>query len=646
MKSHIPSWLLKDSAIAAYSIIICVAWTLAVGKDLNWDLINYHYYLPFSLFNDRLTEDFFPASTQSYLNPIGYIPLYVLDSLGIPSAISFSILAAVHSLNIFLLYLIGKLLSKSDEKSPAIFATAIGLLTQPFWLEVGNSFIDILTAIPIMAAIYLLISTTSENAIRRVAWAGLLLGIAAGLKPTNAIAAVPAVLLIGLIEPQKRYKALALFIISGIAGLLIFGGFWALKLYLTFGSPVFPLYNGYFHAADFPSENLAGSRFTPTSISGLLLFPMRMALVQTWVYIENIAPDIRFVVGIPLLAILLLAAAIHKFAPKLIPNPPTTRTQTFFLIYFVTTYYLWVGTSANGRYGIPQLLLIGPAILIALQAISTKSLVRIALLTIFLIQLFMLQNTMKTRWSPASWGRHLFDLEIPAQLTANPYLFLSTTGPSNSYLMPFLHQDSRLVNVRGQYLLTLKGPGGDKLSALIENHKENTRSLSPLYLRGNIEESIIKLTSLQQGMFSPYGLKIKQDECVVFSLQLSAKNRQLYVSCRLVSAPEAYVQFRAEVDPIDRIFDNIATMCPHLYSPKSTPTEHQANFWKRHYLNTEMDLIVEDDNIMTGRSLSMSLVSLGKLHQWADGKIPENAKHLCGINFDRTSLLTSFQNDQ
>ena len=37
--------------------IVCAAWALRAGKDLNWDLLNYHYYLPFQLLAGRIEQE-------------------------------------------------------------------------------------------------------------------------------------------------------------------------------------------------------------------------------------------------------------------------------------------------------------------------------------------------------------------------------------------------------------------------------------------------------------------------------------------------------------------------------------------------------------------------------------------------------------
>ena len=85
---------------------VCADWTLYAGKDSNWDLLNYHYYLPFELVAGRLGQDFFAASAQSYLNPVGYLPFNLMVSSGMHSVLASIALALLHSLSLALLYLL------------------------------------------------------------------------------------------------------------------------------------------------------------------------------------------------------------------------------------------------------------------------------------------------------------------------------------------------------------------------------------------------------------------------------------------------------------------------------------------------------------------------------------------------------------
>ena len=108
---------------------VCAAWTVYAGKDVNWDLLNYHYYLPFELLAGRLGQDFFAASAQSYLNPIGYVPFYLMVSSGWHSVAVSIVLAVAHSLSIGLLYLLAwRLFARlrgRDRAILSILATAL-----------------------------------------------------------------------------------------------------------------------------------------------------------------------------------------------------------------------------------------------------------------------------------------------------------------------------------------------------------------------------------------------------------------------------------------------------------------------------------------------------------------------------------------
>ena len=162
---------------------ICAAWTVFAGKDVNWDLLNYHYYLPFQFVADRVGQDFFAASAQSYLNPIGYLPFYAMVSAGWHSVAVSVVLAVAHSVSIALLYLISRKLfahlPQRERIGMSCFATALGAATAVFWATVGTSFLDPLLVPPMLAGLLLLLEHGSA---RRAALAGALFGAAAALK--------------------------------------------------------------------------------------------------------------------------------------------------------------------------------------------------------------------------------------------------------------------------------------------------------------------------------------------------------------------------------------------------------------------------------------------------------------------------------
>jgi hypothetical protein len=51
-----------------------LSWCL--GQDMNWDLLNYHFYNPYLLLADRFDRDVHVAGVQSFLNPAFDVPVY------------------------------------------------------------------------------------------------------------------------------------------------------------------------------------------------------------------------------------------------------------------------------------------------------------------------------------------------------------------------------------------------------------------------------------------------------------------------------------------------------------------------------------------------------------------------------------------
>ncbi len=162
--------------------IVCAAWAVRAGKDVNWDLLNYHYYVPFQLLAGRLEQDFFAASAQSYLNPLGYLPFYLMVSSGWHSVVVSMVLAAAHSLSIGLLYLIARRLfahlPPRDQTEFSVLASVLGAASGVYWMTVGGSFLDPLLVPPMLAGLLLLLRE-APLAKRQAALAGVLFGIAA-----------------------------------------------------------------------------------------------------------------------------------------------------------------------------------------------------------------------------------------------------------------------------------------------------------------------------------------------------------------------------------------------------------------------------------------------------------------------------------
>jgi len=127
------------------------------GEDINWDWRNYHEYVAFAVLNGRFNVDVAPGGFQTFLNPIVYVPAYVLrHSVGAPAW--GILLGAIHGLNLVAIYWLSRSVLGSKASIWTIGASLLIAAFGPMTLsEVGTSFADVLTSIPIIAALVLIL---------------------------------------------------------------------------------------------------------------------------------------------------------------------------------------------------------------------------------------------------------------------------------------------------------------------------------------------------------------------------------------------------------------------------------------------------------------------------------------------------------
>src|SRR6516162_2163537 len=79
------------------------------GQDVNYDLMNYHHFSPFAFLSKNPFQDI--TIEQQFLNPILYLPHYVLNSLFSPK-IATLFIVLFQAINIPLIYLLSACLLK------------------------------------------------------------------------------------------------------------------------------------------------------------------------------------------------------------------------------------------------------------------------------------------------------------------------------------------------------------------------------------------------------------------------------------------------------------------------------------------------------------------------------------------------------
>jgi hypothetical protein len=450
-------------------VLSSVLFSASLGKDLNWDILNYHLYSPHLFLNGRMHLDFMGGGPQSYFNPLPFVPFYAMVRGDWPAWLIGAVLAAVHSLSLVALYKLASerlFAAETESASWVLLAVALGSASPLFWGLVGSSFSDPTIAVLVLwALLALCTSRPFRPALKSLFLAGLLLGAATGLKLSNVvflvagIAAVIAMPLAGGVRP--RLVSIAAFLASSLLGGIATHGLWSWMLWREFGNPVFPLFNEVFRSPDFPAVSLAHNRFVPEGLGDAAVLPFHMARSTSWVYVENAAPDIRpglLAMAALLAALMALIRRAHgaEVAPAHGFRARAHAVPVFWTFYF-TAIVMWLATSANGRYAAPLFLLLGPALALLGRRLLADSLARVFLGVALLVQIAVFVMSGNPRWNPEAWGDRWFRFEAVEELRSQPRGYLSMNINSSSFIAPFVHRDSGFLALQG--ILPLL-PGG------------------------------------------------------------------------------------------------------------------------------------------------------------------------------------------
>jgi hypothetical protein len=614
---------------------LCAVWTVLAGKDVNWDLLNYHYYLPYELVGSRLGLDFFAASGQSYLNPVGYLPFYLMVAAGWHSLAASVTLAVAHSTSLALLYLLAwRLFAHLPHRERVVLcllATALGGATSVWWAMVGASFLDPLLVPPVLAGLALLLEGGPRPA-RRAALAGALFGAAAALKYSNviyALAALPLALSLPGLARAHRLRAGLAYAAGGTAAVALLAGPWHAALWREFGNPVFPMLNAWFQSPHALPINLAGGRFAPGDLAAAAAFPFRMALLDRSLYTETFAPDFRFA-ALAVVGVALAAAALRRRAP----DPRALRGADWRVLgFFAAAAALWLASSANARYGLAVLLLAGVVLARLTERLLPRGAARVALAALLAVQLAASIVAAHPRWYLAEpWTRHWLPYAPPERALREPALYLSIEIQSMSVVAPFLHPDSAFVNFRGQHSLPSDSP---RLAALLERYRGRVRALGrglelvdgrPRAQEVAVYDATLRRIGYRVDAGDCFAIAWRRDDEDALSraanrLALGRTNAEPLSVASCALRPQARDPADAEAERrMSALFDRIEKACPGLFRGQTAVTEPLGASWSRNYSAMDLRLEVHGDRAIANRYYrGGTLYDLGALQDWERG---------------------------
>lgn len=615
------------------SSVLAVLASCLLGKDMNWDTLDYHFYAGFSALHDRFGMDYFAAGSQSYFNPYIYVPFYLLASSRLPAIADAAILAVVQSGILWLTYELALQVVPTQDRQKRIAmacCSALFAFANPILLNLfGSSYADVITAEVVLAGWLLLIVSVRTGAGKCVILAGLLLGAASALKLTNSVHALSAGVLLLFIPVRwpGRIRHLIAFGAALAAGFVLISLPWSFRLEQHFGNPLFPLLNDIFRSPQFPTAPMLDYRFIPDSLPEALWRPLAIAKPEFMVDDEQQSPDIRYAVLLVAAILLLLRWAWRRYrrgrpgvdSRTHSGSAAAARPLAALCTAFVVDWTLWLAASGNGRYFIAMACVAGIlAIALIWRVFAAPKLLVYALAILFGVQ--FLQLCMGTTYrNHISWNdRPWFDVRVPAGLPQTPTLYLSYGVQANAFLVPFLPPGSGFINVDGDYPLGSSGANGAAVAALIHKYSPHLRVLARDERAQDKRLPVISGMTAAADALLPFGLRPLRSDCATIAIPDEGRqelmfahtefrdksrpaipDREVQVSttgylttCPAVADPTAFAGLKAGERKADLVLDRLENACPSLFQPARPLTQYFGNahqdVWARRYLNTNL----------------------------------------------------------
>ena len=361
-----------------------------------------------------------------------------------------------------------------------------------------------------------------------------------------------------------------------------------------------------------------------------------MADFYSWTYIENLSPDLR--------PVLLLAASValigRRFARSDLAGirscPPG---MLFLVVVMLGASLLWIATTANGRYGLPVLLLVGPLLALTIQSLLTAKQWGLRLcFAIVVLQAANIHLAGSQRWDVADWTEKWIDVNVPDKFKHEPFSFISLgTSGSNSYIIPFLHPKSEFASIAGAtFAFDPAGPGSDRLHAQFARAGDRLRTLITARREGTIppETEILKIDRL----LAPWKLQVNRNDCEFITGTLSSKPipqskekwtaetelqyrlHSRMISCAVTKGQGEDAITKARRARIQQAFNKLEEYCPRLFSPRGWYLTNTGLGWHRAYLTSDIIVYERRGRLEYSRfEFGPFDVPLGSVDSWLNG---------------------------
>ncbi|MDD2881501.1 MAG: hypothetical protein PHQ58_13810 [Rhodoferax sp.] len=438
-----------------------------LGQDANWDTRNYHVYNPYALLAGRLDLDLAPAQLQSYFSPLIDLPVYWLN-LHLPPWFVGFLLGSFHGFNAVLVFLIARTVFVAGG-NPAMFGpmllAVLGCLNASFIAQLGTSAGDSSSSPLVLSGLYLLCHWCVKLREQKVivqppaGSIGLLMGLAIGLKLTNAPFAVAMAITLALIPAAAtaaRLRNLLLYIGGVLFSFMASSGWWFYEVWAKFGNPLFPQFNGHFRSELATATSVIDTRWGPVNLIETLAWPVWMGLRPARIHdapIYNYLWVATFAVLLTWLADGIWNLWRHRarargsvfvwLAPEMI--------TTWLLIFSGLSYVVWLKIFSIGRYMTAIEVMLPLFVYLGFRAFIAH---RMALAITLLVSLWSLSGGVvhSNFGLRAAWSDQAYKVDLPAmESPSTATVLIAADGSPNSWLLSQFPPAVAVYRVSGNF---------------------------------------------------------------------------------------------------------------------------------------------------------------------------------------------------
>lgn len=398
-------------------------YSLLLGQDRNWDLLNYHVYNGFAAWHGKWATDFAPAGMQTFFNPALDVFYHAL-SISLPAPAVGFLLGFLHGLNFILVLAIGRRvlgdLPADDRWRLPLLLAGAGVLTANFLSCLGNTMGDNLTALFCLAGLLAtLIAIERMHDGRRAAWpllwlGGLSVGLGTALKLTNGIYAFALCAMLLLCSPviRQRLGASFGFGVGVLIGFAIAGGYWHLLMWQTWGNPFFPQFSSLFPNPLIPPVGVVDTYWLPKSLTEYLLWPVLFSLDSGRVG-QMPVRQIIWAVAYGVFLGWVVTAALRRAGGKG-EHPRRLSPPALALVTFVALAYLfWMLLFSIYRYLVPIELLLPIFILVVMRGLFNAATARRWSLGLLSVCTLVVVAGGAATWGHEGWATPPYRAELP-----------------------------------------------------------------------------------------------------------------------------------------------------------------------------------------------------------------------------------------